>query len=234
MKRGALIAVSVVGLILLGGCVGPLADDAPDESTNADANPANGTTTPATATEVSSPTETATATATAAATETATETATPEASWSEPEQPNRPLQDNREDENGSRIHDVEVIGSGGGEDGNASFRIDVTANTSMPAVDPPEYGTPRGEPYFLVYLDAETDSDDRFTYVEGDLVERSPELSHESEGEYTLTVPQEALEHYGAEPGEHELLILLMDEDKDWDDIYGLQRITVEYQPEDA
>ena len=228
MKRGALIAVSVVGLVLLGGCVGPLsAEDAPDESTNADAAPANGTETPATATEAPSPTATPTPTATA----TETATPTPEESWSEPQQPNRPLQDNRDEENGTRIHDVEVTGSRGGADGSASFRIDVTANTSMPSVDPPEYGTVRGEPFFLVYLDAETDSDDRFTYVEGDLVERSPELSQDSEGEYTLTVSQEAFEHYDAEPGEHELLILLMDEDKDWDDIYGKTTVTVEYEP---
>lgn len=232
MKRGALIAVSVVGLILLGGCIGPLVDDAPDDSTDGDADPANGTATPATATEAPSPTATPTETPTATATETPTQT--PEESWSEPQQPNRPLQDNRGDENGERIEDVAVTGSGGGADGSASFRLDVTANTSMPSVDPAEHGTVRGEPFFLVYMDAETSSDDRFTYVEGDLVERSPELSHESEGEYTLTVPQGAFEHYDVEAGEHELLILLMDRDKDWDDIYGLERVTVEYQPDDA
>lgn len=230
MKRGAMIAVSVACLVLVSGCVGlnPLAsDEAPDNSTNPDATPENATT-PATATDA----PTATATPTATPTATATATATPRESWSEPEQPNRPLQNNMDEENGSRIHAIEVTGSGGDEGGNASFQLDVTANTSMPAVDPPEHGTPRGEPYFLVYRNATLENDSRFTYVEGALVERSPELSHEAEGEFTLTVPQEAFEETGAEAGEQELLVMLMDEDKEWDDIYGMQNVTVEYQPE--
>lgn len=221
MKRKSLITVTVVCLVVLSGCVGlnPLSsDEASDNSTSSDGP---------TATET--PTETATDTATPTAT--STPTATPRESWSEPQQPNRPLQDNRGEEQGDRIKSIEVTGSGGGDQGSASFRLDVTANTSMPSVDPAEHGSVRGEPFFLVYLNASTENDSRFMYVEGDLVERSPELSHDSEGEYTLTVPQEAFEHYDAEPGEHELLVLLMDQDKDWDDIYGLQRVTVQYQP---
>lgn len=232
MKRRALVTVAVVCAVLLAGCGGldpGNFGDASDDPTDTD-DPTTTETTPATATEA----PTATSTETVTPTETSTPTATPRESWSEPQQPNRPLQDNRDEENGTRITSIEVTGSGGSDDGSASFRLDVTANTSMPSVDPPEYGTVRGEPFFLVYLDASTDSDDRFTYVEGDLVERSPELSHEEEGEYTLTVPQEAFEHYDAGAGEHELLVLLMDEDKDWDDIYGLQRISVEYQPDES
>lgn len=230
MKRSALIAVSVVCMVLLAGCGGldpGNFGDSPEDPT-ATGTPAE--TTPATATEAPTATETPTATPTETAT--STPTATQRESWSEPEQPNTPFQDNRDEENGTRIKSIEVTGSGG-EGGNASFTLEVTANTSMPAVDPPEHGTPRGEPFFLVYLNASSEEDGRFTYVEGDLVERSPELSHEEEGEFTLTVPQEAFEHYDTEPGEHELLVLLMDEDKEWDDIYGLQRITVEYQPEE-
>ena len=225
MKRGALITVGVACLILLGGCVGPLGTDGtPDEATN------GGTEGP---TETPSETATETPTPTPTPTATATPTATPEPSWSEPQQPNRPLQNNMDEEEGERIHSIEVTGSGGGDEGHASFRLDVTANTSMPDVDPAEHGTVRGEPFFLVYLDATTENDSRFTYVEGSLVERSPELSHRESGEFTLSVPQGAFEENGAEAGEHELLVLLMDRDKDWDDIYGMQTVTIEYQPEE-
>ena len=229
MKRAALITVGVVCLVLLGGCVAPFGggDETDDPTATDTATP----TETATSTATQTPTETATASPTATAT--ATPTATPQESWSEPEQPNTPLQNNMDEEEGERIQSIDVTGYGGGDDGSASFQLDVTANTSMPDVDPPEHGTVRGEPFFLVYLDATTENDSRFTYVEGALVERSPELSHESSGEYTLTVPQGAFEENGAEPGEHELLVLLMDQDKDWDDIYGMQTVTVEYQPDE-
>ena len=233
MKRSVLLVVAVAVMVLLAGCggldpgdFGDAPEDSTDDATATEATPAEATDAP-TATE----TETATPTETETATPTETPTPTPGEEWSEPEQPNRPLQDNRDEEEGSRIHSVEVTGFGGGEEGNASFRLDVTANTSMPSVDPAEHGSVRGEPFFLVYLNASTESDDRFTYVEGTLVERSPELRHDSEGEYTLMVPEGAFEENGADPGEHELLVLLMDRDKEWDDIYGLERVTVQYEP---
>lgn len=231
MKRRVLIAVAVACMVLLAGCGGldpGNFGDSPDDSPEGE-SPTATETTPGTATEAPSPTPTETATETETAT--ATPTQTPQESWSEPQQPNRPFQDNRDEEQGERIHSIEVTGYGGGEDGSASFHLDVTANTSMPSVDPAEHGSVRGEPFFLVYLNASTETEGRFTYVEGALVERSPELSHDSDGQYTLTVPQGAFEENGADPGEHELLVLLMDEDKDWDDIYGLQRVTVQYQP---
>lgn len=228
MKRNVIVAVAVVCAVLLAGCGGidpGNFGDAPAKSTDETDDPTATGATPAGATDAPTATETVTPT------ETATPTTTPGEEWSEPEQPNRPLQDNRDEEDGDRIRSVGVTGFGGGEDGNASFRLDVDANTSMPSVDPAEHGSVRGEPYFLVYLDASTDSDDRFTYVEGALVERSPEVRHDSDGEYVLTVPEGAFEENGADPGEHELLVLLMDEDKDYDDIYGLQRVTVQYDP---
>lgn len=229
MKQKSLITIAVASMVLLAGCGGldpGNFGDSPDDSTDGEATTATETAS-ATATEAPSPTATPTVT------ETATPSATPKESWSEPEQPNKPLQNNTGENSEPRIKSVEVTGSGGGTQGSASFTLDVTANTSMPSVDPAEHGSVRGEPFFLVYLNASTEEDDRFVYVEGALVERSPELSHDSEGEYTLTVPQEAFEHYDAEPGEHELLILLMDQDKDWDDIYGLERVTIKYQPEE-
>lgn len=74
MKRGALVTVGVVCLVLLGGCVAPFAgDDEPDDPTTTDA-----TTPTETTTATDAPTETATPTATATATP--TPTATPEES----------------------------------------------------------------------------------------------------------------------------------------------------------
>ncbi len=118
--------------------------------------------------------------------------------------------------------------SGGGY---SDFNLKINADTLMDDVDPAEHGTVRGEPYFLVYADGSLDNQSRFSYTNGTLIERK-QVSHDENGEFVIDVRPGGLEEAGAD-GEVTLLVLLMDEDKDWDDIYGVSRVTVKYSPEE-
>ena len=126
------------------------------------------------------------------------------------------------EENRSRMKSVEVSKTDGG------FDVTVTADTRMEDIDPANHGTVRGEPYFLVYVDATLDNKSRFSYVNGTLAERSREVSQSENGEYTLNVDSEALEEANAGQGEVQVVVLMMDKDSEWDDIYGVRKLTVE------
>lgn len=255
MKRRPLIAVGLVFAVVLAGCAGfgPSGSDTTTESTTmapADTTTATTTTTTtATTTTAAADTTTdtqatSTTTAETSASEqtstteqtgtTATTTATTTtASWSKPKSPNKPLQDKRnESSGGDRIQGVTVVqktqASGGGY---SDFDLRAGANTSMARVDPADHGTVRGEPYFVVYAHASFEDGGRFTYLSGDLLARSS-VEQNANGSYTVEIDPQALEYAGVEKGKVELTVILLDEDSEWDDIYGVEKVTVEYSPE--
>ncbi|MFC4552674.1 MULTISPECIES: hypothetical protein [Halorussus] len=251
MKRRPLIAVGLVFAVVLAGCAGfgPSGSDTTTESTTMEpADTTTATTTAATTTTATADTTTdtqATSTTTAetsageqtSTTErtgtTATTATTTTASWSKPKSPNKPLQDKRNESSvGDRIRGVTVVqktqASGSGY---SDFDLRIGANTSMSRVDPADHGTVRGEPYFVVYAHASFEDGGRFTYLSGDLLARSS-VEQNANGTYTVEIQPEALERAGVEKGNVELTVILLDEDSEWDDIYGVQKVTVEYSPE--
>lgn len=127
-----------------------------------------------------------------------------------------------EDRNRMKSVQTETRADGG-------FDLTVTADTLMEDVDPADHGTVVGEPYFLVYVGASLDNKSRFSYVNGTLAERTREVTQEENGEYTLEVKSGALEEANVEEGKVQVLVLLMDKDSEWDDIYGVRKVTVEY-----
>ena len=238
MKRRPAIVIAVVLVALLAGCAGfgssgdtTTPGTTMESTTQTTATPTATTTATPTAT-TSTTTEQTTTTTTTATTTTTTAAPTTEA-WSEPQEPNKPLQDNRDDSDGSRIKSMTFVdkteANGGGY---SDFDIRLTANTTMESIDPKKHGDVVGEPYFLVYVNASFDSDDRFMYVEGDLIARD-DVGQDERGEYTLEIDPRALEEMGVEKGEVEVTVMLMDQDKEWDDIYGIKQATIEYSPEE-
>lgn len=191
-----LAAAALALAVLLAGCggvdVGQLGDSTPGD----DAGTAQPTATPG-----PTPTESPTPTATEA--------------WERPEPPNRPLDIVDE----GRIHEVRFVNTVPASDGDgyADFDLAVRANTSMENIDPPEHGTPEGEPYFLVY-------------VEGELVERTGIVVHDRDWNGTVRVRRAALDRF--EPGTLEVHVALMDKDTQYDDRYGVWNTTVEYDPD--
>ncbi len=136
----------------------------------------------------------------------------------------------------NEIEDVDVGGEGSSDDGYSSVELTVSANTSWPNIDPEDRGSVEGEPYILVYIDGHlaTAEDSRFATPRGVIGARTPQLEFDEDGEFTVTVPQEAFEASGVEPGDDvELMVLLLDRDKEWDDIFGKEFVEVTYEPDD-
>jgi hypothetical protein len=98
----------------------------------------------------------------------------------------------------------------------------------MASVDPAKYGTVKGEPFLLVYANSTIQNTSNGVKVNGTLVERSEYLSQSDEGTFTIEVKEGGLKEAGAGEKETDLIVLLMDRDKTWDDIYGLRKLTVE------
>jgi len=143
---------------------------------------------------------------------------TANAEWSPPEEPNRPMEDKRGDRIKSMTFvDKEPAASG---DGYSNFNLEVVANTSMENVDPPEHGDVEGEPYFFVKINED----------EQKLIERTGEVRMEENGTFHIDVRPAGIEEFGAGPLTVE--VYLMDEDKDWDDIYASVGKNIEYNPE--
>jgi hypothetical protein len=215
MERKSL-AISVACLVVLAGCAGGLG------AIEGESNPTSSSPATATSTPTAAPTATATPTPTPAP------TPTPEP-WTAPEQPNTPLENKLSQ--GNRIDSVEVTpGGDSGADANVAFTLHVTANTSMPDIDPAKYGTVKGEPFFLVYANGTIDDSSGKVDVGGTLLERSERLPHREDGSFTLSVKEGALEAANVEGGEVEITVLLMDKDSEWDDIHGMEQLTVTYE----
>lgn len=221
MERRVLVAAGVACLVLLAGCggAGPNAGTDTTDATGAQTGaPTTGTTAATTAGTTAATTTGGTSTAT-------TTQATTVPSWSAPVPPNWPFQ-NHVESGEDRITSVEVV-EGSFADGSATVLLNVTANTSMPHVDPPEKGSVRGEPFFLAYVNSTTGNDTGF---EGMLIERTPQVLQQESGQYSIRIYREALEEAGVESGQVEITVLLMDEDSEYDDIYAIERITLEYE----
>ncbi|NUB89638.1 hypothetical protein HT576_01135 [Haloterrigena sp. SYSU A121-1] len=152
-------------------------------------------------------------------TDPADEDDTATAEWRPPEEPNRPLENKRED----RIEDVSVVDTEPAEDGDgySNFNLEVVANTSMENVDPPEHGDVIGEPYFFVKINEGPDN--------RKIVERTGEVRMEENGTFHIDVRPAGLEEFGE--GSLTVEVFLMDEDKDWDDIYDATATEVEFDP---
>lgn len=232
MKRHSVIVLAVAGLVMFAGCASLISSRD---------NSAETTTTQVTTTQETTETtensdgddeETTTEDEQEETTTTTTTTTTTEESWSQPEPPNTPLQDNIEEEGVNRIKETQVGGAGSAEEGYSSIELTVRANTSMPNVDPEEHGDVKGEPFFVIYIDGHlvTSEDTNYATPRGFIATRTDLLAYEEDGEFVLRVPQEALEAAGVEDGDEvELMVLLLDRDKDWDDIYGKTFVNVTY-----
>ncbi|WP_276256939.1 hypothetical protein [Halomontanus rarus] len=152
-------------------------------------------------------------------TETEDETdTTSEETWSPPQQPNRPMEDERED----RIYDVTFVNKtpANSTEGYANFDLEVVADTRMEEVDPPEHGDVEGEPYFFVKINDEEDK----------IVERTGEVRMEENGTFHIPVRPAGIEEYGE--GRLTVEVFLMDKDKDWDDIYASWGGTIHFNPD--
>lgn len=148
---------------------------------------------------------------------------TADAEWSPPEEPNRPLE--RKDDGADRIKDIEFVDTESASDreGYSNFNLEVVANTSMESVDPAEHGDVVGEPYFFVKINEGSDNQK--------IVERTGEIEMTENGTFHIPVRPDGL----AEFGEHEQLtveVFLLDEDKDWDDVYDAGSETIHFNPE--
>lgn len=219
----------VACLILLSGCTAITSSEPAN-------TPSPTTTVEPTPTPTPSPTPTPTATATPAPTPTATAvpTATPNEAWSLPEWPNMPF-DHKMSDAGDHIKSIEVSGGNGTADGGySSVEVTVTANTSLERIDPASHGTVAGEPFMLAYIDSELQqkpNSSRYN-VSGPPIQRSAELGFDENAEVTLDVPAAAFEATGTAPGETSIMVLLMDRDKTFDDIYGHTQLNVTYNPD--
>jgi len=143
---------------------------------------------------------------------------TANAEWHPPEEPNRPMEDKRDNRIESMTFvDKEPAANG---DGYSNFNLEVVANTSMENVDPPEHGDVEGEPYFFVKINEDKQK----------LIERTSEVRMEENGTFHIDVRPAGIEEFGDGPLTVE--VYLLDEDKDWDDIYASVGKNLEYNPE--
>lgn len=234
MNRRALIVLAVVGLVMFAGCASLISSREEGGTTTT----VETTTQAAETTAETTETTTEDAETTTEDTETTTEdteettTTTTSESWSSPEETNKPLQKKYRDESEERIKSIEVGGEGSSEEGYSSVDVTVTANTAMPNVDPEDHGDVEGEPFIIIFINGHlaTSDDTEFATPRGVRVARTPELDYDENGEFTLTVPKEAFEAAGVESGEDaELMVMLMDRDEEWDDIYGIEFVNVTY-----
>ncbi len=135
-----------------------------------------------------------------------------------------------DDEGNNNIASVSVINKVKGSNGGYSnFDLKIEANTYMHHIDPAEHGTVNGEPFFLVYADGDLDNGSRFTDTSGTLIERS-DVSRQKDGSFVIHIRPAGLKRLDKD-GKVKLMILEMDKDKDWDDIYDVKWVTVNYSP---
>lgn len=156
------------------------------------------------------------------------QTSTTYPEWSEPNPPNLPLDNKIEP---GRISDVQFVNTEPGPNGEdyADFDLQVTADTRMENVDPPDHGTVEGEPYFIVYInDTRFDQMDHIEIRESRFA-RMDNLQMRENGTFNIRINKRGLEQF--EPGQLNIKVRLFDEDSQWDDIYGVWTGTVEYNP---
>ncbi|MFC4988670.1 hypothetical protein [Saliphagus infecundisoli] len=150
---------------------------------------------------------------------------TADAEWSPPEEPNRPLE--RKDDDADRIESIEFVDTVAAADGEgySNFNVEVVANTSMERVDPPEHGDVVGEPYFFVKINEGADNQK--------IVERTGEVEMTENGTFHIPVRPDGLTEFG-EREDLTVEVFLVDEDKDWDDVYDAGSETIHFNPGDG
>ncbi|QCS41174.1 hypothetical protein [Natrinema versiforme] len=226
MQSRTIAVVAVALLVALSGCSalggsqtdGPSDENKTEPLTDSETG-ANGTDNATTDSgDAADPNATDGSTDTGGGTDTAETDETATAEWYPPEEPNRPLEDKRED----RIESVEFVDTEPAEsgDGYSNFNLEVTANTSMENVDPPEHGDVIGEPYFFVKINED----------EQKLIERTGEVRMDENGTYHIDVRPDGIEEFGE--GSLTVEVFLLDEDKDWDDIYDSVGQDIQYNPD--
>lgn len=240
MDSRVLISIAVALLVVSAGCA-TVSSSLGDDSETVTGTPVTATTQSTSGTTSQESTaESTTQSTTESTTETSTTTESTETSttttsdgeWSQPKDLNTPLEKKYLNESQPRISSVSIDGTGSAAEGYSSVEVSVTANTSMRKMDPEDHGSVEGEPFFIIFLDGHlaTSDDTRFATPRGLRVARTPVVEYEEDGTFTLTVPQDAFEAGGVEDGEEvTLMIMLMDKDSEWDDIYGLRKVEVTY-----
>ncbi|GAA0199103.1 hypothetical protein GCM10009000_011380 [Halobacterium noricense] len=148
-------------------------------------------------------------------TTTTTTTTTTVEEWEPPTAPNTPIDDKIGDDN--RIKSVTITNKVQAKSGNglSNFDVDVVANTSLPNVDPEPLVD--GDPYFLVRVD-------------GERVGRTSVRFQHDEGTYSVEIDERAFEQFDS--GTLEVEVLMLDKDKQTDDLYGRWTGTVKYSSE--
>lgn len=236
MDSRALLSVAVALLVLSAGCA-TVSSSLGDDGETVTGTPVTATTQTTQQSTTESTTQSTTGTTTESTTttettETSTSTTTTDDEWSQPKELNKPLEKKYRNESQRRISSIAIDGTGSGAEGYSSVEVRVTANTSMRNMDPEDHGSVEGEPFLTVFLNGRlaTSEDTPFATPRGYRVARTPVLAYEDDGTFTLTIPQEAFEAGGIEDGEEvTLMVMLMDRDSEWDDIYGVQKVEVTY-----
>ncbi|RZV11669.1 hypothetical protein BDK88_0550 [Natrinema hispanicum] len=215
-RNAAVVAVAL--LVALSGCSAlggtPAGEPANETDTKSVTEPATDGSADANTTSTAEPNGTEDDTSTDRSDDTT------DAAWYPPEEPNRPLEDKRED----RIESVTFVDKVPAEsgDGYSNFNLEVVANTSMEDVDPAEHGDLEGEPYFFVKINEGEDN--------RKIIERTDEVRMDENGTFHIDVRPAGIEEFGAGPLTVE--VFLMDEDKDWDDIYASVGTEIQYTPD--
>lgn len=210
MHRHDLATIALVLSLALAGCSAVL-----PSSGGPGASSPTATATP-TASDTPAPTESPTPTASPTPTPEPTPTPTPE--YEEPKPPNTPMEGKNHDDGKERLRTVEFVNAERTDDGAyTNFDLEMHADTRMEDVDPANHGDVEGEPYFLVYVD-------------GELVERSDYVEFRN-GTFVVDVHPGGLDQF--ESGTHDMEVLLMDRDSEYDDVYGVWRTEFAYENRD-
>lgn len=204
MNRHQLSALVLVVAVLFAGCSGIGGSDTTTTETTSTSTSSTSTTTATTSTTGT------TTTTTAETTGTTTGTTTTQ-SWSPPKAPNTPIDDKREP---GRIKSVTFTNKVEAKSGNgySDFDVEVVANTSMSGVDPEPLVD--GDPYFLVRIN-------------GERVARAGVRFQHDEGTHRIEIDKAALRQFDS--GTLNVEVLLLDKDKQTDDMYGKWTGTIQH-----
>ncbi len=203
MNRHRSAVIVLVLAVALAGCSGIGGSD----------NTSTTTTTTSAPTQTSSTTtSSSTGPTTTTATTTTTTTTTTVEKWEPPQAPNTPIDDKIGNDN--RIKSVTFTNKEQAKSGNgvSNFDVEVVANTSLPNVDPEPLVD--GDPYFLVKIN-------------GERVGRTGVRFQHDEGTYTVEIDKRAFEQFDS--GTLNVEVLMLDKDKQTDDMYGKWTGTIKY-----
>ncbi|SIR10130.1 hypothetical protein SAMN05421858_1423 [Haladaptatus litoreus] len=208
MNRHRSTVLVLILAIMLAGCSGIGGSNDTTTTTTTDAPTSDITETTATDSSTTSAETTITTTSTTTTTTTVEE-------WEPPEAPHTPIDDKIGDDN--HIKSVTLTNKVQAKNGNGvtSFDVDVTADTNLTGVDPEPLVD--GDPYFLVRVD-------------GERVGRTSVRFQHDEGTYSVDIDERAFEQFDS--GTLEIEVLMLDQDKQTDDLYGRWTGTVEYSSE--